>query len=86
MIIIAATVAIYSDKQRRAAKADAERRRRVEDAEAVYRKALAQLKRPPDTKSQVLELGRTAYAVRRPDGKLTVYDEQAIMNDIAAHS
>lgn len=34
-------------------------------------------------KSAALSLGREYYASMRSDGKLTIYDEQAIANDIS---
>ena len=40
----------------------------------------------PLAKTQALGLGRLHYATLRPDGKLTLYDEQALANDIAARS
>jgi len=54
--------------------------------EGVYKDALNLLKEHPDAKPYALSIGRAAYAARRLDGKLTIYDEQAIMNDISAHS
>jgi hypothetical protein len=55
-------------------------------AEGVYKDALTLLKGNPEAKPYVLSVGRSAYAARRPEGKLTIYDEQALMNDISAHS
>lgn len=55
-------------------------------AEGVYNDALNLLKGNSAAKPYVLSIGRSAYAARRPEGKLTIYDEQAIMNDISAHS
>jgi chitodextrinase len=55
-------------------------------AERVYRDALNLLKAHPEARPYVLSIGRSAYGARRPNGMLTVYDEQAIMNDISAHS
>lgn len=54
--------------------------------EEVYKDALKLLKEHPEAKPYVLATGRSAYAVKRPEGKPTIYDEQAIMNDISAHS
>lgn len=54
--------------------------------EEVYRDALNLLRGHPEAKPYVLSAGRSAYAAKRPDGTLTTYDEQAIMNDISAHS
>jgi hypothetical protein len=51
----------------------------------VYTELLRRLKTKPELKPAALEMGRTAYAARRPGGALTVYDEQAIQNDILAH-
>jgi hypothetical protein len=55
-------------------------------AEVVYRDALNLLKSHPDIKPFALSVGRIAYGAKRPDRQVTVYDEQAIMNDIGAHS
>ncbi len=52
----------------------------------VYREILQLLRDNPGLKPFVLEVGRTAYSERRAGGVLTVYDEQAIQNDILAHS
>jgi hypothetical protein len=40
----------------------------------------------PLAKTQALELGRLYYSTLRKDGTLTIYDEQAIANDIATRS
>ena len=55
-------------------------------AEEIYQDALSFLKRKPDLKPFVLEVGRLAYGLKRKDKNPTVYDEQAIQNDINAHS
>jgi hypothetical protein len=52
----------------------------------VYEEILRRLKDNANLKPTALEMGRTAYSARRPGGILTVYDEQAIQNDILAHS
>jgi hypothetical protein len=52
----------------------------------VYQEILLRLKENPEFKPAALELGRVAYSTRRPREILTVYDEQAIQNDILAHS
>lgn len=52
----------------------------------VYQEMLSRLKDNPKLKPVVLDMGRVAYSSRRPRGLLTVYDEQAIQNDILAHS
>jgi len=51
-------------------------------ADVVYRDFLGRLKTNPEIKTQTLEMGRIAYGSRRQDGLLTVYDEEAIRNDI----
>lgn len=51
----------------------------------VYKEVLRRLKMSPELKPFALEIGRVAYATRRPDGALTLYDEQAIQNDIMVH-
>ena len=52
----------------------------------VYQEILLRLKENPALKPLALEKGRVAYSARRPDRALTLYDEQAIQNDIIAHS
>jgi hypothetical protein len=52
----------------------------------VYQVILLRLKENPELKPVALELGRAAYSSRRQGRLLTVYDEQAIQNDILAHS
>jgi hypothetical protein len=51
-----------------------------------YQELLLRLKENPQLKPIVLEAGRVAYSTRRPRALLTIYDEQAIQNDILAHS
>lgn len=36
-----------------------------------------------DDKTKALELGRKYYSMKRTDKKLTIYDEQAITNDLS---
>jgi hypothetical protein len=48
----------------------------------VYREILRRLPARPELRVPALDFGRIAYAVRRPGGLPTVYDEQAIQNDI----
>ncbi|HKH49597.1 MAG TPA: hypothetical protein VKM72_33465 [Thermoanaerobaculia bacterium] len=55
-------------------------------ASEAYRTCLPLLREHPDFKPHLLELGRAAYGWPRTDGRPTVYDEQAIANDITAHS
>jgi hypothetical protein len=38
----------------------------------------------PALKLLALQVGRIAHGKARPDGRVTVYDEQAMANDIAA--
>lgn len=52
----------------------------------VYKETLSRLKGRPELKPKALEFGRVAYAASRPGGSLTIYDEQAIQNDILAHT
>jgi hypothetical protein len=40
----------------------------------------------PGTKQLALKAGRLHYGALRPDGTLTVYDEQALQNDISART
>jgi hypothetical protein len=51
----------------------------------VYRATLPLLRKRPDLAPQVLAIGRIAYSADRPGGVPTVYDEEAIRNDILAH-
>lgn len=57
------------------AKSGAILRKKIEDD---YRESL----RGTD-KAKALELGRKYYAMNRPDKKLTMYDEQALTNDLS---
>lgn len=54
-------------------------------AEELYHDALGLLGRNSELRPFALEMGRFAYGVKRPDRKPTVYDEQAITNDLQAH-
>ena len=49
------------------------------ELEREYKKALQNWDKP-----LALELGRKYYSFYRPDGKSTLYDEQAIANDLAS--
>jgi len=49
------------------------------ELEREYKKALQNRDKP-----LALELGRKYYSFYRPDGRLTLYDEQAIANDLAS--
>lgn len=55
----------------------------------VYEAALEVLSQHPDQiplKQYALKVGRWHYGIQRPGGKVTIYDEQAINNDIAVRS
>jgi hypothetical protein len=55
----------------------------------VYEAALDVLSQYPDQiplKQYALEVGRWHYGIQRPNGKVTIYDEQAIQNDIVVRS
>jgi hypothetical protein len=56
--------------------------------EAAYRSVLSMLAINSDAsvRAFVLDLARWHYALARKDGNLTIYDEQAIQNDILMHS
>lgn len=54
--------------------------------ERAYREVLQHTTKRPELRPTALWLGRQAYASRRPKGVLTIYDEQAIQNDLMAHS
>jgi hypothetical protein len=58
------------------------------DRTAAYRSVLNMLviNAQPSVKQFVLDIARWHYAVGKPNGVLTAYDEQAIQNDILAHS
>ena len=47
----------------------------------AYRQALA-----TKDKAASLEAGRAYYAFKRKDNRLTIYDEQAIANDLLAYT
>jgi hypothetical protein len=54
-------------------------------AQSFYNTALHILALHPEElslKQYVLNVGRWYYSILRPDGKITIYDEQAIQNDI----
>ena len=53
-------------------------------SEEIYTDILQLLNLHPKLKPFALEMGRLSYGSKRKDGKLTVYDEQAILNDINA--
>jgi hypothetical protein len=55
-------------------------------ASEVYQDMLAMLKLHSEYKPFALETGRLAYGLKRSDGAPTVYDEQAILNDINVHA
>lgn len=48
--------------------------------------AVTTLRGAPAVKSVALSVGRSYYAALRPDKQLTLYDEQAIANDIAVRA
>ncbi len=55
----------------------------------VYNTALQILEQNPEQtslKQYALEVGRWHYSIVRPDGKVTIYDEQSIQNDILVRS
>lgn len=54
-------------------------------SEEIYRDALGFVKNMPELKPFALEMGRLAYGLKRKDKNPTIYDEQAILNDINAH-
>lgn len=56
-----------------------------EKRQGIYNKALQILEENPDSKSAkqfVLTMGRWHFGKARPDGKVSIYDEQMIQNDI----
>jgi len=58
-------------------------------SKSFYDKALKILNENPDIislKQYALEVGRWHCSIARPDGKVTVYDEQSIQNDILVRS
>lgn len=55
----------------------------------IYEAALEILQQHPDQislKQYALDVGRWHCSMVRPDGKVTIYDEQSIQNDIAVRS
>lgn len=86
LLVLAAIVAVIVANDKHKTKKAAEARQRLETAEQEYRDVLSRLKSHSEAKPRALELGRIVYGMKRPDGKLTIYDEQAIQNDIQAHS
>ena len=57
-----------------------------EYADKLYRLALRLLEERPDVsglKEFALSSGRASYSSKREDGAVTIYDEQAIQNDIS---
>lgn len=57
------------------------------EMEWLYGRALNQLRNNStdrELRTIVLQLGRLSYGRKRPDRRLTIYDEQAIANDISA--
>jgi hypothetical protein len=58
-------------------------------SKVFYDAALDILQQHPEQislKQYVLEVGRWHYSIARPDGKVTIYDEQSIQNDILVRS
>jgi hypothetical protein len=55
-------------------------------ASEIYQDMLKLLRSHSELKPFALETGRLAYGLKRKDGVPTVYDEQAILNDINAHA
>jgi len=58
----------------------------AEVANQIYQDLLTMLRSDSRYKPLALEIGRLAYGSKRKDGLPTVYDEQAILNDISAHT
>ncbi len=58
------------------------------DRRGIYKSVLGMLMvdSTPIVKQFVLEVARWHYTIQRKDGKLTIYDENAIQNDILMHS
>ncbi|MBS3029652.1 MAG: hypothetical protein HCA25_22040 [Dolichospermum sp. DET50] len=59
------------------------------EAQELYNTSLKILEANPnnqETKMLVLDLGRLYYSILRPNKKPTIYDEQAIQNDILVRS
>lgn len=59
--------------------------KQAEVAGEIYQDMLKMLRAHSEYKPFALETGRLAYGLKRKDGVPTVYDEQAILNDINAH-
>lgn len=58
-------------------------------SKVFYDAALDILQQHPDQislKQYALEVGRWHYSIARPDGKVAIYDEQSIQNDILVRS
>jgi len=58
-------------------------------SKVFYDAALDILQQHPEQislKQYALEVGRWHYSIARPDGKVTIYDEQSIQNDILVRS
>ncbi len=55
-----------------------------EEAYSSTLDAVHETKGSPNAKSAALEVGRIHYGSQRPDFNVTIYDEQAIQNDIQA--
>ena len=58
-------------------------------SKAFYAAALDILQQHPEQtslKQYALEVGRWHYSIARPDGKVTIYDEQSMQNDILVRS
>lgn len=58
-------------------------------SKSFYDAALDILQQHPDQtslKKYALEVGRWHYSIARPDGKVTIYDEQSIQNDLLVRS
>jgi hypothetical protein len=69
----------FIHKKHEDAKAIEKMDRIYDELERAYKKALQNRDKP-----LALELGRQYYSFYRPDGKSTLYDEQAIANDLAS--
>lgn len=78
--VVAAARAVLDEARR------GDRLRLPVEAAELYRDILGMLKARPEYKPFALEVGRLAYGSRRKDWSPTVYDEQAILNDINAYS
>jgi hypothetical protein len=61
----------------------------AEEARWLYERTLAAVRThraEPAVKAVALTIGRLVYSINRPNREPTIYDEQAIANDIAAQS